>query len=153
MPAPREMLPRARGSGRGDRKRDRQILLPADQVSLSWQALRLDIESHDLSLLSGELHPDQVNRLAGSSVLVSIAAGLDLLQRLPLRQLFHHLELEQVKVAEGRHGHVDPAMVAGVFYGDIETQCGEVAVEDAGVVTFIFCNRVIAVPVDRKSVV
>src|SRR5690554_5790946 len=133
MPAPREMLPRARGSGRGDRKHDRQILLPADQVSLSWRALRLHIEGYDLPLLPGELHPDQANRFAGGAVLFGIAAGFDLLQRLPLRQLFHHLELEQVKVAEGRHGHVDPAMVAGVFYGDIETQGGEVAVEDAGV--------------------
>src|SRR5690554_1269007 len=98
-------------------------------VMFSWRALRLDIEGHDLSLLSGELHPDQMNRFAGGSVLVSIAAGLDLLQRLALGQLFHHLELEQVEMAEGRHGHVDPAVMTGVFHGDVETQCSEVAVD------------------------
>lgn len=67
------------------------------------------IEGHHLALLPGELYPDQMNRLVGGAVLVGVALGLNLCQRLAVGQLLHHLELEQIEVAEGLHGHVHGA--------------------------------------------
>src|SRR5690554_5374157 len=107
----------------------------------------VNVERHDLALFAGELHADQMNRLAGGAVLVGIALGLDLLQRFALGQLLHNLELEQIEVAAEIDGHIHAAVVAGVLDSDGKAKRGKVAVEDAGIVALVAGNGVVAVPV------
>ena len=62
-------------------------------------------------------------------------------------QLLHHLELEQVELAIEINDHVYATMMASVLHGNRQSQCGEVAIENASIMTFIAGNRVIAIPV------
>ena len=84
-------------------------------------------------------------------VFVGIALILDLLQGLAFGGEFNDLEFEQVDLLVEPDGHVEAAVVAGIFQGDVETEGGEVAVEDAGVIALVLGNGILAVPVMRNT--
>ena len=74
------------------------------------------------------------------SVLIRIAHIPNLLQRVSGRRFFHHIEFEEIDIAE--YGHIDAAVVGGFLGADIQPQRRKIAVEHADIKAFVLRNGV-----------
>ena len=100
-----------------------------------------------------ELHAHQMDRFPEVAVLGRVAPLPELRERRDATARIPHLELEQVHMAAGMDGHVQPSAVAAVLHRHFDVQPGNVAVENTRIVPLIARDLIARVPFVRNALV